>query len=114
MCCLVIRYLVTGELFRSPEFQFRISRVTILKLVIEACQALYEAIGPKYLATPKSQEGWLKLSEKFEAQWNFANHKIQAHIIIIIKICSYYDHGIKFFIWTNLSEFLYLIKCASF
>ena len=73
MCCLAIRYLATGESFHSLEFQFRMSRVTISKIVIEVCQALYEVMGPIYLSTPKTQEEWLKLSEKFEVQWNFPN-----------------------------------------
>ena len=73
MCCLAIRYLATGESFHSPEFQFRMSRVTISKIIIEVCQALYEVMGPIYLSTPKTQEEWFKLSEKFEVQWNFTN-----------------------------------------
>lgn len=73
MCSLAIRYLATGESFRSLEFQFRISRHSISRIVMEVCQALYEIMGPKYLATPKSQEDWLKISEKFEARWNFPN-----------------------------------------
>ena len=73
MCCLAIRYLATGESFHSLEFQFRMSRVTISKIVIEVCQALYEVMGPIYLPTPKTQGEWLKLSEKVEVQWNFSN-----------------------------------------
>ena len=73
MCCLAIRYLATGESFHSLEFQFRMSRVTISKIIIEVCQALYEVMAPIYLCTPKTQEEWLKLSEKFEVQWNFPN-----------------------------------------
>ena len=113
MCCLAIRYLATGESFHSLEFQFQMSRVTISKIIIEVCQALYEVMGPIYLSTPKTQEEWLKLSEKFEVQWNFpmpwgqwmgsefscSSHKIQAPIIMIIKVCSRIHrlcHGVKF------------------
>ena len=54
MCCLAIRYLATGESFHSLEFQFPMSGVTISKIVIEVCQALFEVIGPIYLSTPKT------------------------------------------------------------
>jgi hypothetical protein len=121
MCCLAIRYLATGESFRSLEFQFRISRVTISKIVVEVCQALYEVMGPKYLATPKTQEEWLKLSEKFEAQWNFPNAlgAVDGKRILLQQpqnSGSHYhdykgmtlDHGVTFLMYTNLFKFPYL------
>ena len=73
MCSLTIRFLATGESFRSLEYQFRISRRAISYIVMEVCQALYEVMGPKYLAVPKSSQDWLEIAEKFEERWNFPN-----------------------------------------
>ncbi len=65
MCCLTIRYLATGESFRSLEYQFRISRHTISRIVTDVCRALFEIMGPKYLAVPSGYEAWNKISENF-------------------------------------------------
>ena len=73
MCCLTIRYLATGESFRSLEYQFRISRHTISRIVIEVCQAIFEILGPKYLCVPSGNEAWTKISNKFKLRWNMPN-----------------------------------------
>ena len=73
MCCLALRYLATGESFTSLEYQFRISTHLISNIVVSVCKSLYEVIGPQSLTTPKSEDGWLQLSTKFEARWNFPN-----------------------------------------
>ena len=73
MCCLTIRYLATGESFRSLEYQFRISRHTISRIVIEVCQAIFELMGPKYLSVPNGNEAWSKISDKFNLRWNMPN-----------------------------------------
>ena len=73
MCCLTIRYLATGESFRSMEFQFRMSRHSISKIVLEVCQAIFEIMGPKYVAVPTENEAWYNISEKFNMRWNMPN-----------------------------------------
>jgi hypothetical protein len=73
MCCLAIRYLATGESFRSLEYQFRISRHTISRIVIEVCQAIFEILGHKYLLVPNGREAWKKISNKFQFRWNMPN-----------------------------------------
>ena len=37
---LTLRFLATGETFRSLEFQFRVSRTAISYIVLEVCQAI--------------------------------------------------------------------------
>ena len=70
MCCLTIRYLATGEYFRSLEYQFRISRHTISRIVIKVSQAIFELMGPKFLSVPNGNEAWSKISDKFNVRWN--------------------------------------------
>lgn len=73
LLCVALRFLATGETFRSLEFQFRISRRTISEAVINVCNAIISILGPKYLSTPKTENEWVKISEKFNARWNFPN-----------------------------------------
>ena len=69
---LVLRFLATGETYRSLEFQFRISRSRISEAVIEVSKAIKKSLGG-YLKTPKSEAEWLQISRKFEQRWNFPN-----------------------------------------
>ena len=62
MVCVALRYLTSGESFRSLQFQFRIGRKTIS-----------EELGPDHLNTPRSKEKWVEISNKFEERWNFPN-----------------------------------------
>ena len=71
--CLTLRYLATGETFRSLEFQFRISRKAISDIVMEVCDAIIDKMQTKYLCTPRTEQEWLEISQKFEARWNFPN-----------------------------------------
>ena len=68
---LTLRFLATGETFRSLSFQFRISRAAISFIVKEDCQAIEKRLGPQFLALPSSQEEWQAIALKFEERWNF-------------------------------------------
>ena len=52
---LTLRFLATGETFRSLSFQFSISKAAIS--YIEVCQAIKKKLGPKFLALPSSHSG---------------------------------------------------------
>lgn len=43
---VTLRYLATGESFKSLEFQFRISRTTISDIVVETCLAIFDLLSP--------------------------------------------------------------------
>lgn len=42
---LTLRFLATGETFRSLHFQFRMGKSTISYIVREVCQAIYLVLG---------------------------------------------------------------------
>ena len=56
---LTLRFLATGETFRSLGFRFLISRSAISYIVICACEALINHIGNLYLKTPFTNEEWM-------------------------------------------------------
>lgn len=70
---VTLRYLATGETFKSLEYSFRISRTLISSIIIECCEALYEILRPTYLKTPTTEEEWIALARAFEGRWNFPN-----------------------------------------
>ena len=52
---LSLRFLATGESFRSPHFKFRISKPAISYIVTEVCEAVPKRLGPSYLKVPSSE-----------------------------------------------------------
>ena len=68
---LTLRFLATGESFRSLHFQFRIS---ISHIVTEVCEAIPKKLGPSYLKVPSSEEERLQIAKQFEEKWNFPNY----------------------------------------
>ena len=70
---LTIRFLATGETYRSLCFQFRISVSAISYIVRQVCKAIYEHLGPDYLKVPETSEEWLDIAARFEEKWNYPN-----------------------------------------
>ena len=70
---LRLRFLATGESFRSLLFQFRISRPAISYIVTEVCEAIPKKLGPSYLKVPSSEQERLQIAKQFEEKWNFPN-----------------------------------------
>ena len=70
---VTLRYLATGESFKSLEFQFRISRTAISNIVVETCQAIFNVLSRDFLKLPSTPEEWLYLASIFEKRWNFPN-----------------------------------------
>ena len=75
---LTLRFLATGESFRSLHFQFRISRPAISYIVKEVCEAIPKKLGPSYLKVPSSEHERLQIAKQFEEKWNFPNYCLGA------------------------------------
>ena len=73
MCCVMLRYLASGESFRSLEYQFRISKKAIYYIVQEVALAIVEILGKEHFNTPSTTAEWWKVSETFHQRWNFPN-----------------------------------------
>ena len=67
---IILRFLATGDSQQSLSFSFRVGRATISKIVAETCEAIYNVLKDCYMAPPKTQGDWLKISEEFEKKWN--------------------------------------------
>ena len=58
---LTIRFLATGESFRSLEYQFRISRRAISYIDLEVRRAIYSEFSGSCLTFPKSEDEWRQI-----------------------------------------------------
>ncbi|XP_065069760.1 uncharacterized protein LOC135694808 [Rhopilema esculentum] len=70
---LTIRFLATGESYRSLRFQFRISTSAISYIVNEVCAAIVKNVGPLYLKVPSSVEEWDEIAARFNELWHYPN-----------------------------------------
>ncbi|XP_033971401.1 uncharacterized protein LOC117470684 [Trematomus bernacchii] len=70
---VTLRFLATGESFRSLSYQFRVGVSTIRQFVPETCRAIYEVSKEKYLKCPDTVEEWQQVADGFQAQWDFPN-----------------------------------------
>ncbi|XP_052399694.1 uncharacterized protein LOC127946919 [Carassius gibelio] len=70
---VTLRFLATGESFKSLSYQFRVGMSTIQQFVPETCAAIYQVLKEKYLKCPDTVEEWQRVAIGFQAQWNFPN-----------------------------------------
>ena len=68
---LTLRFLATGETFKSLHFQFRISVSAISYIIKGCCKAIVKRMAAEFIKVPSSDEEWLQISKKFEERWNF-------------------------------------------
>ncbi|XP_040172531.1 protein ANTAGONIST OF LIKE HETEROCHROMATIN PROTEIN 1-like [Anopheles arabiensis] len=69
---ITLRFLATGDNYRSLEYTFNVSAQTISTFIPEVCDALIEVLG-SYVQLPSNQCEWLKISNDFKQQYGFPN-----------------------------------------
>ena len=70
---VILRFLANGDSRQSLSFSFRMGKATVSKIVAETSEAIYEVLKNDFLATPKTQEDWLKIAEEFQKTWNMSH-----------------------------------------
>ncbi|KAJ4425613.1 hypothetical protein ANN_27809 [Periplaneta americana] len=70
---VTLRYLVTGDSYKSLLYLFRIPANTISQIIPEVCRAIYDVIKEEHLKTPNTEAEWTEVADEFEKKWNFPN-----------------------------------------
>ena len=70
---ITLRYLATGETFRSLAFHFRVAHNTISKIIKQVCEAIITEYGPEVMPEEISVEDWKDIADEFQTYWNFPN-----------------------------------------
>lgn len=70
---ITLRYLATGDSYRSLAFGFRVAHNTISKFVGEVCQAIIDEYRDECFQTPNTPDGWREVAERFQHRWNWPN-----------------------------------------
>ncbi|KAG0722847.1 Protein ANTAGONIST OF LIKE HETEROCHROMATIN PROTEIN 1 [Chionoecetes opilio] len=67
---ITLRFLATGETYKSLQYSFRVAHNTISQIVPDTCQALISVYGDQELKTPQSPAEWKEVASGFEERWN--------------------------------------------
>lgn len=70
--CIMLRYLATGETFRSLAFQYRVHRSTIGRIVDKCFDGIIKNFLEKAIPTPTTASLQQNI-DNFFAKWNFPN-----------------------------------------
>nr|CAI5849009.1 unnamed protein product [Callosobruchus analis] len=65
-----LRFLATGDSYRSLMYLFRISDSTISLFIPEVCRAIILVLK-EYIKMPSTNDGWRDVSREFDVAWNF-------------------------------------------
>nr|CAH7769621.1 unnamed protein product [Callosobruchus chinensis] len=67
---ITLRFLATGDSFKSLHYLFKVSPQLISEIVPEVCNAII-AVLQDYVKIPKNANEWKCLAKKFDKDWNF-------------------------------------------
>ena len=70
---VTLRYLATGNSYKSLQYAFRVAHNTISLIVPETCQAICEVFAPEVMRTPSTSEEWREVADELAIRWNFHN-----------------------------------------
>jgi len=68
---ITIRFLATGNSYRSLAFDFRVSHNTISLFIPEVCDAIVTEFKDQVINTPSTPDAWTDVANKYGLRWNF-------------------------------------------
>jgi len=70
---ITLRFLATGNSYRSLAYTFRVPHNSICGFVPEACEAIIAEYEPEVVTLPQTPDDWRNLSDQFRSRRNFHN-----------------------------------------
>ena len=71
---ITLRYLATGDAFSTIAASYRMSDVTVGRIIKETCRVLWERLlAEGYIKCPVNSSEWRQVAAQFETRWNFPN-----------------------------------------
>ena len=68
---ITLRYLATGNSYKSLGYSFRVAPNTVSLIVPETCRAIVAAYGDEVMKLPTTPQEWKNVAHGFEQRWNF-------------------------------------------
>ncbi|XP_063960239.1 putative nuclease HARBI1 [Lytechinus pictus] len=70
---ITLRFLATGDSYQSLEYNFRVAKCSICRIVPETCKAIIAELAPEVCCLPSKPAKWMSVSKGFSERWNFHN-----------------------------------------
>ena len=67
-----LRYLATGDSYRTIAFSYRVGYITVAVIVREVAGAIWTALVEETMPVPQ-MEDWRAIAAEFQERWNFPN-----------------------------------------
>ncbi|XP_039454538.1 protein ANTAGONIST OF LIKE HETEROCHROMATIN PROTEIN 1-like, partial [Oreochromis aureus] len=67
---ICLRFLVTGDSFRTIAFSFRVGVSTVSQIIPQVATAIWDCLVDDFMAVP-SPGDWRSIAEAFQERWNF-------------------------------------------
>ena len=68
---LTLRYLATGNSYKSLQYSFRVAHNTISLFILEVCQAIIDEYEDDVFAFLTTPDEWREVAQKYGDRWNF-------------------------------------------
>ena len=68
---ITVGYLATGDSYKSLAYGFRVAPNTIVSVVLEVCQAIYDHYHETAFKCPTTEEQWTEVAQGLSDKWNF-------------------------------------------
>ena len=68
---ITLRYLSTGDSYKSMAYGFRVAPNTIVSIVPEVCQVIYNHYHETAFKCPTTKDEWKEVASGFSDKWNF-------------------------------------------
>lgn len=67
---ITLRFLATGDSYKSLHYAFRVAHNTISGIVPDTCKAIITAFAPEVLQLPDTEDKWVNIANGFYKKWN--------------------------------------------
>ena len=72
--CVTLRYLASGDSRGTIAASYRVSAVTVSRIINETClEILNSLLQEGYIAPPETPDDWKKIADDYYRIWNFPN-----------------------------------------
>ena len=68
---ITLRYLATGNAYRSMRYELRVPHNTISVVVREVCKAIFAEYRQEAFSLPSTPEEWRAVANGYSTRWNF-------------------------------------------
>lgn len=89
---IALRYMASGDSYKSLSYGFRVAPNTIVTIVPEVCQAIYKELHEEYIKFPTTGEEWKQVAKGFSDRWNF-HHRAHVFKSLLHKLLHHLSLG---------------------